>query len=296
MGIGKKFQSGQALVLVLLSLAVVLTLVLYILSRSITDVAISSREEEAVRAFSAAEAGVERALVIGVGSGTIQLGDASFSSNVTSFAEASRSFVYPSSLASGDSITTWFSLRDNSGPTSCDISHPCFSGNKMKVCWGRAGTGSSSSTTPAVEVSFVYLVTPGNFATARIARATFDPNAGRRASNFFSAPDAGGCTINGESFAFQKDITFADLGITSAGTDGGLQFARIRMFYNTDQNHDVGVDVNFSGNDTLPSQGLLIDSTGSAGESNRKVEVFQAWPEAPEIFDFSVFSSGGVNK
>ena len=38
-------NAGQALVLVLLSLAVVLTLVLFILSRTITDIAVSTSEE-----------------------------------------------------------------------------------------------------------------------------------------------------------------------------------------------------------------------------------------------------------
>ena len=58
-------EKGQALILVLLSLAVVLTVVLSVFSRSITDVSISSKENDAMRAFSAAEAGVEQVLVVG---------------------------------------------------------------------------------------------------------------------------------------------------------------------------------------------------------------------------------------
>lgn len=77
-------QSGQALLLVLLSMAVVLTIVLSILSRSVTDIAVTSRDEEALRAFSAAEAGVEQALVAGGGTGTV--GNATFNANVSGFA------------------------------------------------------------------------------------------------------------------------------------------------------------------------------------------------------------------
>src|SRR6185369_6746883 len=94
-------ESGQALVLVLLSLAVVLTLVLFVLSRSVTDVAVSSRQEEAVRAFSAAEAGVERALVVGSSSGSTQIGDATYKANVTSYAEGLPDFNYPIVMSSG---------------------------------------------------------------------------------------------------------------------------------------------------------------------------------------------------
>jgi Tfp pilus assembly protein PilX len=81
----RKSQKGQALVLVLLSLSVVLTLVLFILSRSITDVAVSSKEEESARAFSAAEAGIERSLVVGSGNSS-DIGDAHYVASVTSFA------------------------------------------------------------------------------------------------------------------------------------------------------------------------------------------------------------------
>ena len=56
-------QSGQALLIVLLSMAVILTVVLSFASKSITEVSITSYEEDALRAFSAAEAGVEKALL-----------------------------------------------------------------------------------------------------------------------------------------------------------------------------------------------------------------------------------------
>src|SRR5688572_30522373 len=123
----KKFEQGQALVLVLLSLAVVLTLVLFILSRSITDVAISSRQEESVRAFSAAEAGIEKSLVIGAGTSLTTIGDAKYSSEVSDYSEGSQDFIYPINMASGDYATTWFMAHDSSGNLVCDISSPCFS-------------------------------------------------------------------------------------------------------------------------------------------------------------------------
>ena len=58
-------ESGQALLIVVLSLAVVLTVVLSILARSVTDIKLSTGSEESLRAFSAAEAGIERALIAG---------------------------------------------------------------------------------------------------------------------------------------------------------------------------------------------------------------------------------------
>ncbi len=292
-----KNESGQALVLVLLSLAVVLTLVLFVLARSVTDVAVSSRSEDAVRAFSAAEAGVEQALILGTG-GTSQIGNATFTSTVTNFASGQQSLVYPITLSPGETSTLWFMNHSASGAPVCDATHPCFTGRNLQVCWGREGTSSSSSTTPAIELTIVYETTPGNPATARIARAAFDPNSARTATNNFASSDPGTCTINGEVFAFQKTVDLSTLGIGAGtyNTAGGLNYARTRIFYNSDQNHDVGFNVALVGGSSLPTQGLQVDSSGTAGQSQRRLNVFQSWAEIPSDFDFAIYSPSGVSK
>jgi len=232
----RKQESGQALVLVLLSLAVVLTLVLFILARSVTDVAVSTSQEDSVRAFSAAEAGIENALVIGKeGSAN----GSNYTANVSGYSEGSSDFPYPAPLLSGDSATTWFVAHD---PTSenivCDQTHPCFSGSFMKVCWGNVGTYPNPQFIPAIEVSVYYETSPGDASTAQIARAVFDPNSARLSSNSFASPDPGTCQIGGTNYEFQKTIQFGSTGLnipdTSYNFSNGLLFARIRMFYNTD--------------------------------------------------------------
>ena len=293
-----KVQKGQALVLVLLSLAVVLTLVLFILSRSVTDILVSSKGEEAARAFSAAEAGIEQALVIGTGGSNPQLGNnAGYVSNVADFAVGASEYNYPNEMSSGDSATVWFVNHDKTtAEPVCDASHPCFKGDTMQVCWGKAGTSATSATTPAVEVSVFYDSTPGDLSTIKIARDAFDPFVGRGQNppNSFSSPDAGPCPIG--DYPFQKTIQFSSLGIPagSYNTENGLQFARIRMFYNTDTAQTLGF--NFPGNTTLPSQGLSVVSTGTAGQSSRRLEVFQGWPEPPGIFDNVIYSATGLTK
>ena len=70
-------QRGQALLIVVLVMAVALTIGLAVVSRSITDIKISRQEEESARVFSVAEAGIEEALKLGSGtSGTIGEGEA----------------------------------------------------------------------------------------------------------------------------------------------------------------------------------------------------------------------------
>lgn len=293
-------ESGQALVLVLLSLAVVLTLVLFILSRSVTDILVSSKTEEAARAFSAAEAGIEQALVIGTGGSSTLSNNSGFVSNVALAGDNSTSFNYPIELSSGDSMTTWFVAHDPaSGNLSCsDQAHPCFDGSSIKVCWGK-GTFPDANTSPAIELSLFYETSPGNPGSVKIGRAAIDPASGRRLLNNFSAPDAGTCSVGGTNYVFGKTINFSDLVVpgTPLGTANVLQFARIRMFYNT-STQPVGVSV-FTG--ALPSQGQDISSTGTVGDPNspdsvRKVQVFQGWPEPPSVFDYPIYSGTGLNK
>ncbi len=291
-------ESGQALLLVLLSMAVVLTVVLSILSRSVLDVAVTTGEEEALRAFSAAEAGIERALIIGSDTGTITIGDAQFSASVSGFASGSKEFVHPIKIYSGESVVTWFIAHDDNRDFVCSVEKPCFTGDTLKVCWGKEGTGESEAGTPAIEVIIVYAKTPGDYSTVKVARDVYDPNSGRRASNNFAVPDAGGCTISGENLAFQKTIDLSGLGIPAASysIENGLQYVRIKTFYNTSIAHPIGMDANYAGNSVLPSQGLQIESIGSAGDANRKINVFQSYGEPPSIFDSAIFSTGGIVK
>jgi len=270
-------SGGQALVLVLLALAVVLTIVLFILSRSITDISISSAASSAVSAFSAAEAGVERALVIGTG-GTSTVGSASYTSQVTNVAQGATSFVYPVELNAGDSMTLWLKAQDLSSD---------FTGSALKICWGKPGAYSDQSLIPAIETVVIYEASAGVPATARIFRAAFDSNAARRVSNSFVA-DSGTCTISGQSFQFSTTLNFTSSGIVNP------QFVFVRMFYNTDTSQPVAFEG--SSGSVFPSQGILVDSSGTAAQSIRKVEVFQGWPEIPAPFQFAIYSSTGLTK
>ncbi len=287
---------GQALLLVLLGMAVVLTIILSILSRSVTDIAVTSREEEALRAFSAAEAGFERALIVGADIPQTPIGDASFSANVTDFGEGATEYNHPTAMVSGESAVLWYVAHNSDGNLECNAGAGlnCYTGNQMNVCWGKPGTAADSGTTPAIEVSVYYAQTPGDYSTVRVARDTADPNTGRTATNNFGSNDAGTCVVAGENYQFQKTIRYNDLGITGAvrQTQNGLQFARIRMLYNTDTPQPFAISLD----NPVPSQGKRIQSTGASGEATRRIEVFQTFSELPPIFDSAIFSSGDLTK
>ena len=287
-------NSGQALLIVLLSMAVILTIVLSILSRSVTDIAVTSREEEALRAFSAAEAGVERAILIGSNTGSFD--DASFVATAVNFAVSAEEYIYPDKLLSGESATIWFVDHDEeTRELTCDTNE-CFTGSQMSVCWAGPGTPSDQATTPALEISILYVDIPWDYSTIKIARVTTDPNIARRVTNNFGDTDGVGCTLEGQDFEFKKTIDFSASGLNIPyAAPGNLLIAKIRFFYNTDEAKTLGFDVRGTGGD-LPSQGRKIVSTGTAGEANRKIEVLRTFGELPPIFDAAVFSPGGIVK
>lgn len=292
----KNRESGQALVLVLLSLSVVLTVVLFGLSRSVNDISTSTQQSDSVRAFSAAEAGIENALITGLGGSSALDSSTSYDVQVTS--GGSSTFNYQESLSSGSVMTLWFVSHDTDGNIVCDAAagKPCFTGDSLRVCWG--SDSSVSGYTPAIEVSVYYKASPAStdFSSVRVARATYDPNSTRRATeNSFDSALISSCDIGGKLYAFQKDITLSALG--GAGfNNAGLLFAKVRMLYNTTAAHPIGFSVS-SG--ALPVQGLEIYSTGVSGvgdaQSNRRIYVFQSWPEFP-FSGFSIFYPDGIVK
>ena len=301
-------ENGQALLVVLLVMAVILTVVLSVISRSVTDISVTSLDEEALRAFSAAEAGVERALIVGT-SVSDSVGESSFNAAVSGIAQGAQSFAYPTEIYSGESVYIWFVSHDTNGDLVCNTPGglPCFTGSVASFCWGSLGTSRDGNTTPSVEVSVFYDptlagVTSGNFSSVRVGRATFDPNTSRRLINNFSS-DQGACGAGEEYFSFSGDVAFGadaspstiDLGIPCVGSNGCLLAARIRVVYNTDFTHPIGIDVAPA---TLPAQGKKIDSTGTSasGASVRKVEAYRTFGGPPPIFDASVFSQGSVTK
>jgi len=126
-------NEGQALLIVLLSMSVILSVVLSVVSRSITDISVSTYEEEALRAFSAAEAGIEKALVeqTSVAEQQISTGSADkFKADIVTEAHG-KIFNFPQPVKSGETATfakpvipvdSYFSLSIKTLTSPCGIS------------------------------------------------------------------------------------------------------------------------------------------------------------------------------
>lgn len=293
----KRPNSGQALLIVLLSMSVVLAVVLSSVSKSVTDISITSYEEDSLRAFSAAEAGIEEALLENVVPGdTIpetQL-DASDPANPRYEAEvndpdAGNVFEYPDKLISGQVATFWFVSHDNSGNLVCG-GETCTSTNKLEFCWTN-----EKNRKPAVEIAIYYDDTlshlAGDFSSLKVKRFNFDPKSSATSRNFVAASSS--CNI-GAQYKYSTGSYFNRLKTrVDHCVQGGspcLIAARVRILDNGNVGQKISLKVD-SGGAKLPSQGVLISSTGTSGESTRRVTVLQGYPEPPDVFEGVLFSA-----
>lgn len=286
-------SSGQALLIVLLIMAVGLTIGLSVISRSVTDIKISQQTEEAARAFSAAEAGIESALLIGEStSGSFPETGASYQATAVGIGGGTE-FAFPSQYDTNDPQVLWLSNQDFS---------KAYDQTALRVLWGNSDAPSDDNNTPALEVT-VYYKDGSNFKAGKFA---LDPYSGRSPDPSFCNPGEGGGQCQGVSNfiatgegAEGKNFKFA-VTLDLSGFRGGsktLILARLRLLFSPDTTkHLLGAKRAGSGSTNFPSQGNRIDSTGTAGTATRKVEVVRFYPAPPAIFDSVLYSQGGLVK
>lgn len=296
-------QRGQALLIVVLVMVVSLTVALSVVSRSITNLRISADEESSQRAFSAAEAGIEKAL-----SGVCPLGNCSGDFNadnktafntIISFVEGKKAFFLnngnPESVdinnlnavAKDDGADVW--LVDHSSDESINFSsgwHVFGTDERITVYWN-AVTASETcgkiNPTPAIEIIAVL----GSNIYPKITRYGFDPcNSSRRTENKFTSPGLGGIVL-GKTFNYSATIPIPRLtGIT----------IRVIPLYADAVIAVKGCDFTILESNpsckVFPKQGKSIESTGNSGETARKVTYFQRYPELPvEFFGYVLFGA-----
>lgn len=270
-----KRQSGQAIIIILLILAVGLTIGLSIISRSITDIRISQQEEESARAFSVAEAGIEESLKAGAATDVIIEG---ITAEVSETAQGGGpTFDFGGGkFEEGDIQTVWL-IEHSDG----ELVPPSFPENgTIAVCWGEG-------TTPAIEVTIIYEF-GGSF---RVARGAYDRDAAIR-GNEFDAPEAAVNANRCGDLDFEKDIA---LGPGGLGIPGGstLYAMRLKLLYN-----DSPQPLQVWGSSPFPSQGKCFVSRATVKESGitRKVQQCQFHKAPPGIFDYVLFSEGDLTK
>lgn len=263
----QKAQQGQVLLIVILVLVVSLTVGLSVVTRTITNIRTSEEEANSQEAFSAAEAGIEKLLN---SDNTTTAGnlsnDASFQAR--SSVVSGNSFLVNNGnlIAKNDGVDIWLSTYPN-------YTDPRFNGT-LTVYWGDAAevcnTNPSLNTQSALELVLI----SGTASTPVTTHYALDPCSSRASTNNFSTSLQSGAALNGKQFAHRYSLSITN----------GLVLRIIPLY--------SGTILGVSGNGTaLPSQGEVIESTGSSGETQRKITVYKGYPKVPvEFFPFVLFS------
>lgn len=257
-------EKGQVVLMVILIMVVAMTVGLSVAVRSVTNVRISSEEENSQRALAAAEAGIEQVLKTNTPIANQNLGNNSTIKQVQIFQVQSTDFLLNAAnlVEKDNGMDLWLVPHVGTAP---DFSVP-WNGN-LSVNWGLTPGDCNNA---AMEI----IVISGSTAAPAYNRYVFDPCGTRRASNKFSPPSSTGLIIEGKAFAYQAIVPISN----------GL-IARIVPLY-------VSAITGVSGGaQTFPEQGKRIESIGTSGETQHKVIFFQGYPILPiEFFSYGLFS------
>ena len=266
--------------MVLLVMSVILTLGLSAVSRSITDIRVSEQSQDSARAYWAAQAGLEKA-ILGQGEQSGEISDVTYRVTKTGLGGAAN-FVLPEKVSSGESFTYWLVEHDSSGQINAET---YFSDDSLIVYFGNEGEGASSDTTPALIANLVYLDSGGSYQSKKYA---FDPFLGRSPGTNFSPADSGS-SFGGTEFAFKATIS----GINSLPLMSKPYYLNLMFIFNN-ASQPVGVSTGGIG----ISQGSCFESEAVVSSSNivRKLSQCQTWSKNSEIFDYLLFSGGDLSQ
>jgi len=266
------FEKGQIGLIVILIMAVGLTIGLAIASQSVTDVSISETEEKSLRAFNAAEAGIEEALqMVTLSSTNLSFG------GIPTEVTVSESKCQEITLEANETMEV--NLRDATTPLN------------VRVSWVDTTKEGESPDTCAQGEGLA----PASLEIIRI-NVTGEPGA-EVITPYRSLYDSISCSGLSLGFTIADPGSDSYLNEVTIPIDSNDTALRIRTFYNhatVAVRGDVdGVLTDCESADGLPVQTYQIVSKAETetGET-RTVEVSKTVETWPPIFDYVLFSGG----
>ncbi len=279
--------SGQILVLVLLVVLVALTIGLSIASRTLSTLRNSAELDQSNRAFSAAEAGIERALV--------QLKTNPNACNETDCSASISGVDAKVSVTDAGGTTDAFGVSTLDKDEVIQVNLDSYEGTSLDLYWGNNGdnVGATCPNASAVVVSVVYKDSSGSYG---LHKGAYDGclDSGRLANNFDHSSSS--ITVNPTTVLdLQDGETHGSYGykVSLDLTPGGSYVAsgslpvmvRVRLMYVGDK--PIAFD---PGANVLPFQGQQIISTAVVGGKQRTVKVLKTTSSLPAIFDYALFN------
>lgn len=292
--IKKNTRAGISSVLVLGVIAVLLTIVVPLVSRTVVDIRITKQQEDQARAFSVAETGLEQAMVAG-GTEAGEIDGIKYEVTKATVGGAGNFYAYPKVVERDSPVFIWLVEHDDDGnfdPESsplADIGN-AYRGSTLDFYWGEPGMQPSVEKTPALEATLYYLRS-GEYRAQRFA---LDPNSSRRRSeNSFDWLNPSAVTTR-DGYAFRQRVT-----VPCFGSNTVCLAVSLRLLYNFDKSHPVAIAG--AGTNQIPLQGQCFQSLAKSGEEGEtgiasRVERCLFYRAFPSIFNFGVFAGGEIEK
>ncbi|MCJ7827574.1 hypothetical protein MUP65_00300 [Patescibacteria group bacterium] len=293
----KKKTAGVSAVIIIGVIAVLLTIVVPLISRTVVDLRISRQQEEQARAFSVAETGLERVLTnpgeTGLYSATID----EIEYTVTNQRLGNDDFYqYPKNISQQTPVTVWLVSHqtdvedfDQNAPWNETIV-PIFEGDELTVYWGLDRVYNTNDERPALEATLVYR-DGAEYATKRYLLDSVN----RTETGGFdtTSVDVGATVGIGDEekkYAFQALLS--DLNCNEVDV---CYFLRLRILYSPGLDHPIGVSKT---GEIFPRQGECFDSLATVVDSgiSSRVKRCVLYRDFPPILDFAMYSGGALGK
>lgn len=267
----KQMQAGQILLIIVLVMTVALTIGLAVATRTITNIRTASEEESSQRAFSAAEAGIEQALQTSAGVSGSFSNNTSYNTTISTLTGQEFMLNNGFPVLKDEAADLWLSTYPN-------YTNPW--DGTVTIYWGVSTKQCTSSEQSNTLAALELVLISGTSGNPKVTQYALDPCSSRVSDNNFEAATVGGKTIDGKDLLYRKTISI---------TSGLLM--RIIPLYGESLIGVVGCDASGGNCKSFPAQGTIISSVGYAGDTQRKIIGFQAYPNLPvQFFPFVLFS------
>jgi len=253
----KNNQKGQTLVIVIIMMVLALSVGITISSRFTKTLRDITEYDNSSRALAAAEAAIERMLIVPNETLEEYINFGSCGSDCV--LEISGVFGYKSRadvvLSFAGSSNDPYELKGSDGEVSQVSLDGYGSGSTLNVCWNDGAS---------VYASYIY----DQSGVIKSDIYAFNPVSYAGYENGFSEASP--------LYGYQNCFT--------VNTIGTPKVLRIKPY-----NFDSFIYVIPASSQSIPSQGVLITSTGRSGNAVRTVKVLKSSASAPEFFDYAIY-------
>lgn len=285
-------QKGQIIIILLLVMVVALAIGLSIVQKSLIDISTSSKVEQSSRAFSAAEAGIEKMLKGDAScEGASCLSFTDNNSKISKLVDAGLKPPYPAANQRQDALEipdlakeqveqVWLAnFNSPNNPPDKVYTRPT-----LDVYWG-----SDSTDKPAIELTLVYYIeTTHKYLSQKwfidpVTSPTRAPNNGFEGIS---------CSGGFKNYLCKKTLNF------NSDQAAWPILLRMRLLYNKNK-QPIAVQAENCGaalGCAIPPQDKEIYAIGSSGETQRRVKVYQKNVMVIPFFDYAIFSAGQIKK